>query len=405
MFGSKKPIVRIAPSPTGNLHVGTARTALFNYLFARNRGGKFLVRIEDTDLERSKKEYEENILKSFKWLGMEYDGELMRQSERTEIYQKHAQILVGKGMAREDGTAIILNNSKKEMSFQDLIRGEIKFEDVAEEVVLIKSDGTPTYNFAVVVDDAEMKVTHVIRGEDHISNTPRQLVIMEALGFERPLYAHIPMILAPDRSKLSKRHGAVSLLEYREKGYLPQAMLNYLALLGWNPGTDQEIFIIEELIKEFSLEKIQKSAAIFDGKKLEWVNKEHIKRLPEEVQKEMRLKEVGELPYIKQSPELDPKFICWKAESKENTREYLEKVKTLLGDPAAIMKYAETVGKARLPSLRSGASGRGSVLWPLRYALSGERSSPDPFTLLFVLGQEEAKNRIENAIKVLTTED
>ena len=397
MFGSKKPIVRIAPSPTGNLHVGTARTALFNYLFARNRGGKFLVRIEDTDLERSKKEYEENILKSFKWLGMEYDGELMRQSERTEIYQKHAQILVGKGMAREDGTAIILNNSKKEMSFQDLIRGEIKFEDVAEEVVLIKSDGTPTYNFAVVVDDAEMKVTHVIRGEDHISNTPRQLVIMEALGFERPLYAHIPMILAPDRSKLSKRYGAVSLLEYREKGYLPQAMLNYLALLGWNPGTDQEIFIIEELIKEFSLEKIQKSAAIFDGKKLEWVNKEHIKRLPEEVQKEMRLKEVGELPYIKQSPELDPKFICWKAESKENTREYLEKVKTLLGDPAAIMKYAETVG--------SESGGRGKVLWPLRYALSGEHSSPDPFTLLDVLGQEEAKNRIENAIKVLSTED
>ena len=397
MFGSKKPIVRIAPSPTGNLHVGTARTALFNYLFARNRGGKFLVRIEDTDLERSKKEYEENILKSFKWLGMEYDGELMRQSERTEIYQKHAQILVGKGMAREDGTAIILNNSQKEISFQDLIRGEIKFEDVAEEVVLIKSDGTPTYNFAVVVDDAEMKVTHVIRGEDHISNTPRQLVIMEALGFERPLYAHIPMILAPDRSKLSKRYGAVSLLEYREKGYLPQAMLNYLALLGWNPGTDQEIFIIEELIKEFSLEKIQKSGAIFDEKKLEWVNKEHIKRLPEEVQKEMRLKEVGELPYIKQSPELDPKFICWKAESKENTREYLEKVKTLLGDPAAIMKYAETVG--------SESGGRGKVLWPLRYALSGEHSSPDPFTLLDVLGQEEAKNRIENAIKVLSTED
>ncbi|HEY4528493.1 MAG TPA: glutamate--tRNA ligase family protein [Candidatus Paceibacterota bacterium] len=397
MFGSKKPIVRIAPSPTGNLHVGTARTALFNYLFARNRGGKFLVRIEDTDLERSKKEYEENILKSFKWLGMEYDGELMRQSERTEIYQKHAQILVGKGMAREDGTAIILNNSKKEMSFQDLIRGEIKFEDVAEEVVLIKSDGTPTYNFAVVVDDAEMKVTHVIRGEDHISNTPRQLVIMEALGFERPLYAHIPMILAPDRSKLSKRYGAVSLLEYREKGYLPQAMLNYLALLGWNPGTDQEIFTIDELIKEFSLEKIQKSGAIFDEKKLEWVNKEHIKRLPEEVQKEMRLKEVGELPYIKQSPELDPKFICWKAESKENTREYLEKVKTLLSDPAAIMKYAETVG--------SESGGRGKVLWPLRYALSGEHSSPDPFTLLDVLGQEEAKNRIENAIKVLSTED
>ena len=355
------------------------------------------MRIEDTDLERSKKEYEENILKSFKWLGMEYDGELMRQSERTEIYQKHAQILVGKGMAREDGTAIILNNSKKEMSFQDLIRGEIKFEDVAEEVVLIKSDGTPTYNFAVVVDDAEMKVTHVIRGEDHISNTPRQLVIMEALGFERPLYAHIPMILAPDRSKLSKRYGAVSLLEYREKGYLPQAMLNYLALLGWNPGTDQEIFTIDELIKEFSLEKIQKSGAIFDEKKLEWVNKEHIKRLPEEVQKEMRLKEVRELPYIKQFPELDPKLICWKAESKENTREYLEKVKTLLGDPAAIMKYAETVG--------SESGGRGKVLWPLRYALSGEHSSPDPFTLLDVLGQEEAKNRIENAIKVLSTED
>src|SRR3989344_1287655 len=248
---SEKVIVRIAPSPTGNLHVGTARTALFNFLFARKSGGKFLIRIEDTDKERSKNEYEKDILEGVNWLGLTPDEEPMRQSDRFEIYEKYATELIQKGLAYWADQAVILKNRQKEISFEDFTRGEIKFEDVMDEIVLMKSDGTPTYNFAVVVDDHEMGITHVIRGEDHISITPRQIAILEAMEFSRPVYAHIPMILAPDRSKLSKRHGAVSLLEYRERGYLPQAMVNYLALLGWNPGTDQEIFTMDELIERF----------------------------------------------------------------------------------------------------------------------------------------------------------
>ncbi len=385
---NNKVVVRIAPSPTGNLHMGTARTALFNFLFARHNGGKFLIRIEDTDTERSDKKYERDIFEGLEWLGITSDEIPLRQSERNEVYKKYAQKLVDAGVAQESDGAVVLKNQKKEILFEDAIRGEIKFEDVAEEIVIMKSDGTPTYNFAVVVDDYESGITHIIRGEDHISNTPRQVVIMETLGFPRPVYVHLPMILGPDRSKLSKRHGAVSLLEYRDKGYLPQAMVNYLALLGWNPGTDQEIFIMEELIKEFSLEKIQKSGAIFDEKKLEWVNREHLKRLPPEEQKALLLEKIKDEDYIKSALTLDISKICWKDTGIEDTKKHLERVRELVGDDDAIMKYAEKAG-------------RGSVLWPLRYALSGLEVSPDPFTLLEILGRDESLKRIEKAIKLL----
>jgi glutamyl-tRNA synthetase len=388
-------VVRIAPSPTGNLHVGTARTALFNYLFAKHTGGKFLIRIEDTDVERSKEEYEKNILESLEWLGIIASEPPVRQSERNEIYKKYAKKLMEQGRAVENDGAVILKNSQEEIVFQDLIRGEIKFEDVAPEIVLMKSDGTPTYNFAVVVDDAEMKITHVIRGEDHISNTPRQLIILEALGFKRPVYAHIPMILAPDRSKLSKRHGAVSVLEYRDKGYLPEAVVNYLALLGWNPGTDQEIFTTEELIEQFDLKKIQKGGAIFDEKKLEWVNKEHIKRLPAEEQKKLLVKSLQGESYMVGEPELDPEQIPWKKSTKEEALKHLEEIKGIIKkwskpsfDQGEIMAYAEREGK-------------GNVLWPLRYALSGAKASPDPITLLEILGIEKSLKRVERAIMVL----
>ncbi|MEK7147893.1 MAG: glutamate--tRNA ligase family protein [Patescibacteria group bacterium] len=406
---SDKIVVRIPPSPTGNLHIGTARTALFNYLFAKKNNGKVLLRSEDTDTERSKKEFEDNILEALEWLGIKHDGELVRQSERGEIYKKYLKTLLDNGSAYiskeeslEEGQptsprlrgprrdeVIRFKNPNKKVVFDDLVRGQVEFDTTdLKDFVIAKSEEEPLYHLAVVVDDAEFGVTHVIRGEDHISNTPRQILIQEALGFQRPLYAHIPLILAPDRSKLSKRHGATAVTDYKQKGYLPEAMVNYLALLGWNPGTDQEIFTMNELIKEFDINKIQKGGAIFDEKKLDWVNKEHIKRLPEDVQKAMKIKEAEALSYIKTRPTISADELVWKDTSREDTLRHLEHIKTLIGSDSAIMEYAEQAGK-------------GSVLWPLRYALSGERASPDPFTLMEVLGKEESLARISSAIEVL----
>lgn len=286
----EKIVVRIAPSPTGNLHIGTARTALFNFLFARQNNGTFIVRIEDTDKERSKKEYEDNILDGFKWLGISHDA-FYRQSEREEIYKSYLKKLIEDGYAyiskeevTEEGKrseVIRFKNPNTKISFFDLIRGEVVFDTTdLGDFVIARSETEPLYHLAVVIDDHEMGVTHVIRGEDHISNTPRQILILEAIGASRPIYGHIPLILGPDRSKMSKRHGATSIAQFRDRGYLPEAIVNYLALLGWNPGTEKEIFDIEELIKIFDVKKIQKGGAIFDEEKLKWVNKEHIKKVP-----------------------------------------------------------------------------------------------------------------------------
>ena len=395
---NQKIKVRIAPSPTGSLHVGTARTALFNFLFARHHGGKFLVRIEDTDVERSNKEFEKDILEGLEWLGIVSDEVMVRQSDRLDIYKKYVKQLVDKNLASEVDGAVILKNSKTEIIFTDLVRGKIKFEDVPNELVILKSDGTPTYNFAVVVDDYEMGITHVIRGEDHISNTPRQILVIEALGFSRPQYIHIPMILASDRSKLSKRHGAVSLLEYRKKGYLAQAMLNYLALLGWNPGTEQEIFTLDELIKQFDIAKIQKSGAIFDEKKLDWVNKEHIKHLLPEEQKKILLKSIENEPYMRSEPELDVGKIGWKDTNKGETLRHLETVRELI-QKNATLKNA-TLGVAEI-MVYAEKEGKGNVLWPVRYALTGLDASPDPFTILEILGKEKSLKRLEKAIMAL----
>ncbi|MFQ5662055.1 MAG: glutamate--tRNA ligase, partial [Candidatus Paceibacteria bacterium] len=247
-MNKKKVITRIAPSPTGELHIGTARSALFNYLYAKQNGGEFIVRIEDTDKERSKKEFEKDILEGFEWLGLGSD-EVFKQSERTSIYKKYIKQLLDDGVAyiskekskQEEGKEIEvvrLKNPGKKVEFIDLIRGEIEF-DTTElgDFVIARNQDEPLYHLAVVVDDHEMGITHIIRGEDHISNTPRQILIQEALGFERSKYAHIPLILAPDRSKLSKRgDNATSISEYKEKGYISSALVNYMALLGWNPG-------------------------------------------------------------------------------------------------------------------------------------------------------------------------
>ena len=397
---SEKIVVRIPPSPTGNLHIGTARTALFNYLFAAKHNGEVVLRIEDTDKERSKKEFENNIIESLNWLGIKYDGEVVRQSERTEKYREALTKMIEKDVAyvskepskndpNVEVSVVRLRNPGKVVTFTDLVRGEISF-DTTElgDFVIAKSMEEPLYHLAVVFDDAEAGVTHVIRGEDHISNTPRQILIQEAMGVARPAYAHIPLILAPDRSKLSKRHGATAVTDYRDQGYLPQAMINYLALLGWNPGTEKEIFTLDELIQEFDLDKIQKGGAIFDIKKLDWVQKEHIKLLPPEEQKEMVRKGIENELYMTGEPELNSEKLIWKKSTKEETIAHLEEAKKIIAEDGDLMIYAEKVGK-------------GNVLWPVRYALTGALASPDPFIMLEFLGKEKSLKRIEKAIIAL----
>jgi glutamyl-tRNA synthetase len=431
-LGKKKIVVRMAPSPTGNLHIGTARATLFNYLYAKKNGGKFILRIEDTDKERSTKAFEENIVEGLSWLGLKYD-EFYRQSERTEIYLKYLKQMIADGSAyisheepKEEGQrseVIRFKNPKKKIVFEDLIRGSVEF-DTTElgDFIVAKSETEPLYHLAVVVDDHEMGVTHVIRGEDHISNTPRQILIQEAIGAVRPIYAHMPLILDSARAKLSKRkHGEMVWVDtYKNKGYLPEAMLNYMALLGWNPGGEQEIFSIDELTDEFEISKMQKGGAVFDEKKLRWVNKEHIKRLPKEVLADIILAKIGnsypgrevkeglvavvaerieilsdidsligagELSYFFETPEIDMEKLVWKNSTREETLKHLEEVRKLIESEKVdeIMTYAEGVGK-------------GNVLWPLRYALSGKEKSPDPFTLLKILGREESLKRVDSVL-------
>ncbi len=274
--------VRFAPSPTGYLHIGGARTALFNWLYARAKSGKFILRIEDTDRQRSKKEFVDEILDSLNWLGFKWD-EIYYQSQRMAIYKERALRLLKENKAyieksQDKGEAIIYKISPRTIKINDLIRGEIEFDtSVIKDQVLIKSDGTPTYNFACVVDDADLNITHVIRGDDHISNTPKQVLLYEALGFKIPEFAHLPLILG-ESGRLSKRTGAVAISDYRKSGYLPQALVNYLLLLSWSPGDDREVIDIEEAVKLFDIKNVNKTAASFDKKKLKWMNNQYIKK-------------------------------------------------------------------------------------------------------------------------------
>lgn len=274
--------VRFAPSPTGYLHIGGARTALFNWMVARSQKGQFILRIEDTDIERSKQEFLDEILQSMSWLGLSWDG-LYRQSERFSIYRENAQKLLENNQAYREGEAIILKMPVKIVKIYDLIRGEITFDTAnLKDQVLIKSDGSPTYSFACVVDDALMEITHVIRGEDHISNTPKQIVIYEALGLPIPKFAHLPLIMGQDGSRMSKRTGAVAVSDYRKMGFLPEGIINYLMLLGWSPGENQEITTLSKAVEKFSIKKVNKTAAIFSMDKLRWVNSQHIKHYDSE---------------------------------------------------------------------------------------------------------------------------
>ena len=446
---NNKVITRFAPSPTGFLHVGSARTALFSFLYARSKGGKFILRIEDTDKERSKKEFEENILEGLAWLGISYDGEIYRQSERTEIYKKYLQKLIDKGLAyvsqeevKKEGDrseVIRFKNPNKTVTFSDKIRGEVTF-DTTElgDFVIAKDMENPLYHFVVVVDDLEMGITHVIRGEDHISNTPRQILIQEAIGATMPIYAHIPLILASDRSKLSKRHGAVSVNEYEKMGYLPEALVNFLVLIGWNPGDDREIFSMDELIKEFSLKKVQKGGAMFNQEKLDWINKQHIarmsqeelfteikKRLPEEIlslsqYSDERLKTIlsviteriskfsevenmakeRELSYFFEQPTYEADKLLWKKNPDPIVaKQHIDKVIKLLSNINTNDFTGENIKKAIWDY--AGEQGRGDVLWPMRFALSGRERSPDPLALAQIFGKEETLKRLSVASDLL----
>lgn len=441
-----KTVVRFAPSPTGPLHIGGARTALFNYFFAKRHGGKFILRIEDTDKERSKEEYEKDIFEGLAWLGLEWD-EFYRQSERTSIYKKYLKQLISEGKAYVSKEAakkearpndrpvgrggreevIRFKNPNVKIKFDDMVRGEIEF-DTAElkDFIIARSMEEPLYHLAVVVDDHESGVTHVIRGEDHIPNTPRQILLLEAIGAQRPKYAHIPLILAPDRSKLSKRHGAVALTEFKKEGYLPEAMVNYLALLGWNPGTEEELFSMAALIERFDLGKVQKGGAIFNIEKLKWFNGLYLKKHPElireAVEKELpqlskkqcdqvvpvvaeRVSALGEihaliasgdLSFLAPPPSYPKEKLLWKEAGAERIKKHLEN----LGKELESVEFDAEHLKARVMPYAD-AHGRGEVLWPFRFALTGKEKSPDPFTVAEVLGKEETLKRLQQAIKLL----
>lgn len=429
-------ITRFPPSPTGFLHIGRARTALFNYIFAKKNNGKFIFRFEDTDKVRSKVEFEEIMKDSLNWLGIAWDNKVIeKQSERNEIYKKYLAKLIAEDKAYiskekieegdkagQENEVVRFRNPNIKITFTDLIRGDITIDTTdLEDFIIARNIDEPLYHLAVVIDDFEMGVTHIIRGEDGISNTPRQILIQRAIGAPQPLYAHLPLILASDRSKLSGRHGAVSVTEYREKGCLPEALVNYLAMLGWNPGTDQEIFSIEELIQVFDISKIQKAGAIFNEEKLKWFNKQYIskmsideftnragsflpkntsvKLLPLIKEKISYFGEIGEvlsgeLSFINPLPEYNIESLKWKQEKDlVNTKEYLKTIIDLLNN---LSDFSKESVKNTLWSLAE-SKGKGNVLWPMRYALSGKDKSPDPFTISEILGKEEVLKRLKFA--------
>jgi glutamyl-tRNA synthetase len=282
--GSPTPVrVRFAPSPTGYLHVGGARTALFDWLFARKHNGTFILRIEDTDTARSSEAMTSGILEAMTWMGLHWDEGPYYQSQRTELYRVAAERLVQEGYAYRDEGAIRFRIPEGKVTYQDAVFGEITVEsDTIENFVLLRSDNNPTYHLTVVVDDIDMRISHVLRGADHISNTPKQILLYRALGAELPVFAHVPLILGPDKTRLSKRHGATSVMAYKDEGIVPDAFRNFLALLGWSPGNDQEMFDDDELIRAFSLEGISKANAVFNPDKLGWFNAQYLAKLPHE---------------------------------------------------------------------------------------------------------------------------
>jgi len=528
--GSEKVRVRIAPAPTGLLHIGTARTALFNYLFAKKNQGKLILRIEDTDKERSKPEFEKDILEGLKWLGIEWDeGPIVtaqdktsssnlqgqrykgsygpyRQSERLDIYRKYIKKLLDEGKAyycfcskkeleaqrqeqlsrgeppRYSGKCRGLSkkqieqNLKQGKSFvirfkvpnekiivHDRIRGKVEFDSgLIGDIVIAKDLSTPLYNLAVVIDDFEMKINYIIRGEDHISNTPKQILLQKALGFPQLEYAHLPLILGPDRTKLSKRHGAMAVSEYKKQGYLPEALINFMCLLGWNPGTEREIFSLPSLIKEFSLERVQKGGAVFNIKRLDWFNGFYIRQkslekltelcipylikakllAPTEEQKEIinglhklqfkttkykilatkevinfdkvqkiisayqerlkKLSEIAELTdfFFKDKLEYNKELLRWKQMKDDEIKNSLEILEKIISKIKQEDFNKENLEKILISEAEK-LEDRGKLLWPLRVALSGKKASAPPFEIAEILGKQKTLKRLEQAKKIL----
>lgn len=427
--------VRIAPSPTGKLHIGTARVALFNYLFTRQNKGEFILRIEDTDISRIEKEFEEDIVEALEWLGLDYD-ECTKQSEHRPSHIKFLQSLINEGKAytskekKEDtneiGEVVRFKNPNTKVSFHDTVRGEIIFDttELGDFIIARKIDD-PLYHFASVVDDGVSKITHIIRGDDHISNTARQILIQEALGFGRPQYTHLPLIHGKDGKKLSKRNGAVSITELKEEGYLRGAVVNYLAMLSWNSGTEQEFFTMEELIQSFKPEQIQKGSAIFNTDKLNWFNSAYIKKLDmselreffpdykdtkaepiilNDLQNKIKTIEEGreiikrdEYSYLFKVPIIKIPPLIAKNKDKNETKLHLQ----------AINKFLEKVEDWREDLIKetiwqyATEKGRSAVLWPMRYALSGSERSLDPFSIAEALEKKETIKRIKDTIDSL----
>lgn len=457
-------VTRFAPSPTGYLHVGGARTALYSWLYARSKGGKFILRIEDTDIERSTAQAKQAILDGMQWLGLQHDEGPYYQTERFDLYNQYIDQLLEKGLAyrcymssdelnaireqqekngekpRYPGTwrdrsdypenqphAVRFKNPKQgDVVFKDHVRGEIRISNTElDDLVIRRSDGAPTYNFCVVVDDWQMGITHVVRGEDHINNTPRQINILRALGAPVPEYAHVSMILGDDGKKLSKRHGAVSVMQYRDEGYLPDAVLNYLVRLGWSHG-DQEIFSKAEMIEYFSLDNISKSASAFNTDKLIWLNQHYIKTLPaSEVAKHAIWHFQSQGIDINNGPSLE-QVIAVQAERVETLKQLADISRYFYHDfkdfdENAAKKHLRPVAKELLVAIRDALSGlsdwtaasihkvvndtaevlnvgMGKIGMPLRVAVTGSGNSPSLDATLALLKQSTVEQRINKAI-------
>lgn len=481
----KKLKVRFAPSPTGPFHIGGARSALFNWLVARHADGTFLVRIEDTDLKRSTKESEENIKDSLKWLGMNWDEGIdvggphgpYRQTERLDLYKKEVQRLLDEGKAyycycsaeeleksrkaqldagktpiydehcrhlteeekakyeAEGRKPVVRLKVRKDgvFAFDDMVRGHVEFQAAGVgDFIIMKSDGIPVYNFAVVIDDAFMEVTNVIRAEEHLSNTPRQLAIYEALGYKPPKFGHISLILGEDHKKMSKRHGATSVTEYRNMGYLPEAVVNYLALLGWTPKGEQEIFTEEELIKQFSMKRVSSNDAVFDINKLNWINFQYMKKLDADQLYDLIVPFLVKAGYVEESVTEEKKdwlkkviwfmkdHIYFAGQAAEELKFFFEDMPALTDEAILSIMKAETSGKllkAFIEDLKAletfdqaeikkcfnacmkaqGIKGK-AAYEPTRIALTGVTQGPGMFEMMELFGREKTMDRLEAAL-------
>lgn len=499
--------VRFAPAPTGYLHIGNARTALFNYLFAEKRQGRFVLRVEDTDRERYKKEYEEDLYRSLKWLGVKWhEGPRKggrfgpyRQSERGGVYEEYLEKLlkedkayrcfcseeeleaqrqyfksigqppvyngkcrdltekeIGDRLEKGESSVIRFKAPARKIVFRDLVQGEIEFDSgLIGDFSLARNLREPLYNFACVVDDHQMKATHVIRGEDHIPNTPKQILLYQAFGWEQPEFVHLPLILSRDKSKLSKRGGAVAVRDFRKKGYLPEALVNMLAFLGWNPGTEKEIYSLSGLVEDFSLDRVRKSGAVFNRERLDYLNGYYIRRQDrkklttlcfpylekaglirrkkdgriinrktgEKINTEWlrrvvglyqeRLKKLSEAPklvrfFFEPEPDYESELLFWEDQTPEETRKALDKTMKILFNieeeswdeeelKETLLEEAEGFGR----EIR-GEEDKGYLLWPLRVALTGQKASAGPFEIGALLGKQETLKRVEGAKNKLT---